>query len=164
LIPAASSGRKVRGCHSFVVGGIDNRLRLFHILSREMKKEFKPKMMWRKSLIFSRRPAAVLETGRLPKVGNVAESAVQNLLSELSAFERSWFFRSPLSSQFVDEIKQSRPRLKVKVHASVSTERKKRSLLPEIPVRRSTLIDIIKSKRIAGGILEQVALKPPIPA
>ncbi len=94
----------------------------------------------------------------------MADPAVQNLLSELSAFERSWFFRSPISCQYVDQVKQNRPRVKQKVRAAGLTGRKKRSLLPEIPVRRSTLIDIIKSKRIGGEILERVALEPPIAA
>lgn len=77
----------------------------------------------------------------------------EGLLAGLSAFERSWYYRAPLSSQFSEEVKQNKPRSKQKEPSVVLKARKVRSRLPVIPVRRSTLIDIIKSKRILGEIL-----------
>jgi len=117
-----------------------------------MKKELKPKNGWRKSLIFSLR-------GKFaePKSVDFAQrNEAEERLSSLSAFERSWYYRAPLSSQFAEEVMQNKPRSKQKA-STVLKPRNVGSRLPAIPVRRSTLIDIIKSKRVLVEILSQPA-------
>lgn len=120
-----------------------------------MKKELKPKNGWRKSVIFSLRGKhAELQPAVPAHVGGTDSLALQTLLAGLTAFQRSWYYRAPLSSQFAEEIKQNKPREKQTVRSGLLSVRKVRSRLPVIPVRRSTLIDIIKSKRLLGEIVE----------
>jgi hypothetical protein len=124
-----------------------------------MKTELKQKYGWRNSLIFSRKGSsaeakAVVST----KAVDAEARALQGLLAGLSAFERSWYFRAPLSSQFAEEIKQNKPRRKQKELSPISVAKKVRSRLPSLPIRRSTLIDIIKSKRGPESLLEEAAL------
>lgn len=82
----------------------------------------------------------------------------EKLLAGLTALERSWYYRAPLSSQFSGEIKPAKSGKKQKASSLVAS--RTRSRLPAIPVRRSTLIDIIKSKRLPDGLLEETELFP----
>jgi hypothetical protein len=108
-----------------------------------MKKEFKPKNGWRTSLIFARRKSQS-GTENKPFVPPAIPAMVpKEAWESWSLLRRSWFLRSPLSVTFAGAAAQGSP---VKAKPKVAKTGKS-TPLPHTPVRRSTLIDIVKSKR-----------------
>jgi hypothetical protein len=108
-----------------------------------MKKELKPTNGWRTSLIFaSRKASAVSSTEEKPSPG---PTQPEEAFPGLSLLQRSWYLRAPQSVDFAEAF--------VGGKESVSRDRKvgsgkAKSRLPTLPVRRTTLIDIIKHKRL----------------
>lgn len=106
-----------------------------------MKKELKPRNGWRSSLIFVSRKAAVAS---LPeeKVMPSLTVQVEEVFPGLSVLQRSWYLRSPLSVNFADAFAGGKEGV-----SRTRSVRSSKSRLPSVPVRRTTLIDIIKNKR-----------------